>query len=105
MNTVLPRAPQVFTAFFPTVVPGWSLVEIFKKHFNSSPAHQGMKATTLCLDHLQYLLLCVYFFYLIWVKEKEKKEANSVDEETKTAPWCWKETLSIYKRLPDTEKV
>lgn len=64
MNTVLPRAPQVFTAFFPAVVPGWSLVEIFKKHFNSSPAHQGMKATTLCLDHLQYLLLCVFFFLI-----------------------------------------
>lgn len=106
MNTVLPRAPRVFTAFFPAVVPGWSLVEIFKKHFNSIPAHQGMKATTLCLDHLQYLLLCVVFFFnLIWVKEKEKKEANSVDEETKAAPWCWKETLSIYERLPDTEKV
>lgn len=46
-----------------------------------------------------------FFFNLIWVKEKEKKEANSVDEETKAAPWSWKETLSIYERLPDTEKV
>lgn len=103
MNTVLPRAPWVFTAFFPAVVPGWSLVETFKNI--SIPALlTKVPKPQLCVSII-YKTFCYFFFNLIWVKEKEKKETNSVDEETKAAPWSWKETLSIYERLPDTEKV
>lgn len=38
------------------------------------------------------------------LKEKEKKETNSVHEKTKAIPWGWKATLSIHQRLPDSDK-
>lgn len=78
MNTALPHAPRGFHCFLPCcaswVVLDWNI----QKPFNSIPAHQGMKATTLCLHGLQYLLLriccCCCFCNLSGRKREERSK-------------------------------
>lgn len=95
------HAPLIFTPFFPAVVLGGPWMEHSKTfQFHPSSPRYGSHNS---VSHSFTIPFTMHFF-LIWVKEKEKKETNSVDEETKATPWGWKETVSIHQKLPDTDK-
>lgn len=73
MNTVLPRAPWVFTAFFPAVVPGWSLVETFKNISIPALLTKVWKPQ-LCVSII-YKTFC-YVFFLFNLGERKREERN-----------------------------